>query len=431
VARPHRVRPEAIQQLARNLLDGIESRGRDATGYAYVSLRDGCVYLAKAPVNATEFLKLDGHILTRKGVKRMPRGMILHTRAATQGSPADNKNNHPIYSKASGLCMIHNGWISNDDDLVTTHKLKQDAEVDSEVYLKLIEKSYLKHPNKPVEDSIKLATSQVFGSIACAMIQGGRADTMWLWRDSGQLAVISTDWGWVFASTKNAALGALINASSSFDTPQFELIIPAQGSLFTLTSSGKLSVKTVHGGDWNKMPGHISGRVTRTYINGKLTVSRSRRSGYLGNSSNQYTGFYGEYDDYSFADAEVEWFEAQRKRQKAIDDARRDEIRDKHSKASYSSSPGPFLLPDFSRGRTPAANTGTQNGTDRGRYPEDTPPLTQAERREKWHEWGKNKPESCYCRIDYVCLRCGARNEYYGKPLAVITGGVQETYAKE
>jgi len=291
----------------------------------------------------------------------------------------------------------------------------------------------LKHPNKPVEDSIKSATSQVFGSIACAMIQGGRADTMWLWRDSGQLAVISTDWGWVFASTKNAALGALINASSSFDTPQLDLIVPPQGSLFTMTSSGKLMIKTVHGGDWNKMPQRISGRVTRTYINGKVTVSRNRRSPYLANTSNQYTGYYGEYDDYSFADADIEWFEAQRKRQKAFDDARAeartDDFRHRNGSASHTHTPGPFLLPDFSRGRTYAPHTGPQNGTDKSRYPEDTPPLTQAERQKNWQEWSKAKPENCYCRIEYVCLRCGARNEYYGKPLAVITGGAQETYA--
>ena len=139
----HLSSPTRLQQLARSLLLGIETRGHDATGYGYVeSGSDKAVCVTKAPIKASEFLAIDGHLLAKRKLKKMPTNLLLHTRSATQGKPENNSNNHPVYSKASGLCLIHNGWAINDEEVKKNFKLDTDAQVDTEVYLKLIEHFY-------------------------------------------------------------------------------------------------------------------------------------------------------------------------------------------------------------------------------------------------------------------------------------------------
>ena len=203
--KPH---PKVLYRLARSLIQGIEPRGHDAAGYAYVSKRDQGVFMAKAPVTATKFLESPGHLLSRRKVKAMPDALILHTRAQTKGSANNNENNHPIYSKSTGLCIVHNGWLINDDDLEQQYKLKRDAKVDSEIYLKLIEHYYSK--DKSVEQGVMNATKEALGSIACGMIKAGRPNDLWIWRDDGDLALAKTGFGWVFASTQSALLDVLV-----------------------------------------------------------------------------------------------------------------------------------------------------------------------------------------------------------------------------
>jgi glucosamine 6-phosphate synthetase-like amidotransferase/phosphosugar isomerase protein len=66
-----------------------------------------------------------------------PRAAILHTRYATQGSPSNNDNNHPILIPDT-VIGIHNGIILNDDDLFAEHGWQRIAEVDSEAIFHLI-----------------------------------------------------------------------------------------------------------------------------------------------------------------------------------------------------------------------------------------------------------------------------------------------------
>lgn len=55
---------------------------------------------------------------------------ILHTRFATQGSERDNNNNHPIYN--GGIVGVHNGALSNDDELFAMSDARRYGQVDSE-----------------------------------------------------------------------------------------------------------------------------------------------------------------------------------------------------------------------------------------------------------------------------------------------------------
>lgn len=94
--------------LAQSLLLGIEHRGKDATGAAWLDRRGNWV-TQKRDRTATDFVP-DLALDKRATVA------ILHTRMWTQGKPENPLNNHPIH--ANDIIGVHNGMVSNDDELI-------------------------------------------------------------------------------------------------------------------------------------------------------------------------------------------------------------------------------------------------------------------------------------------------------------------------
>ena len=379
VTDPRRVTANSLQSISRRLLLGIENRGRDATGFAYVSVQDKSIRLVKAPIPASTFLDVDGHTLAKSQVRTMPRMMILHTRAATQGSPMNNQNNHPIYSKRSALCMVHNGWISNDMQLLKKFELDQDAEVDSEVYLRLIEHNYIKDPSKGVEYSVSEATAEVTGSMACAMIQGGRTDSMWVWRGSGMLTIGRTDWGIVFASTKDAVIHAVIGGSRAFDGSLNKVIEPTEKTLYTIKLNGDMkefAVKTPE-------PDFSSGYYT-VWVNGKQekrAFPTKRR--YLDDN------YDGEWEGYPGYPSQTPYYHGG------------------HSSYNGGATNGGSSLPGMAHKSSYRAYNGTQGSTDKSQHDEDwTPPLPYGERFAWQQAHLSTRGNDCGCRLDYWCMQC-------------------------
>ena len=65
--------------------------------------------------------------------------VIGHNRFATGGDPNDNENNHPFWN--DNYAIVHNGIITNVDDLRKEHSLPEDKiKTDSYIILELIEK---------------------------------------------------------------------------------------------------------------------------------------------------------------------------------------------------------------------------------------------------------------------------------------------------
>jgi len=277
------------------LLTGIQSRGRDAAGYAYVAA-NGNTNFAKSPVEARDFIKIPGHLLYEPP-KEMPTNLLLHARYATQGEPKNNQNNHPLYSKVSGLCMIHNGWLMNDSEVKEQFSLKPDAEVDTEVYLRLIEKFYIEGDVKTIETAIKEATKCIFGAVACAMIQGGKPNMMWLWRDRGDLYVLHTEWGYVFASTASILFNA-IGCLSAFDLATYKRFYVPASTLVRFELGKKPKLTSIEPIEWNN--GKYASDVYTTEINGEQKVRRVKKGSvttyYYGNptqkSQNSFHGTY-------------------------------------------------------------------------------------------------------------------------------------------
>lgn len=136
-----------------NMFSLLESRGRDACGFAFI--KDNNLVVKKDAVRSSEFVQTnDWKQLT------LPSSMILHTRMKTQGSEKNNANNHPLFSK-NGIAIVHNGIIYNDKEIFG--KKQRDAEVDSESILHLLSM-------KLKGDRIKRLFDRVEGSFAVAVL---------------------------------------------------------------------------------------------------------------------------------------------------------------------------------------------------------------------------------------------------------------------
>jgi predicted glutamine amidotransferase len=349
---------------------GIESRGRDSAGYAYVS-RKGKKQTAvcKYPAPASKFLEIEGHLLSQKSITKMPRQMILHTRYATQGTPEENQNNHPIYAKESALCLVHNGWFIDDHVTMKQFALKKDAEVDTETYLRLIEKFYLQGETKTVEAGIQEATKNIWGSLACAMLQGGNPGTMWLWRDQGALELVETDWGYVFASTAKAITEALLASCMAIDLGWYEFMeVPYETLLVFKEDDKSIKGYKLEVPDWTTSPASVSNRVTRVWSNGKQSVRRTSRSGYAVPRYGKDYIYGGDYLDgteeyYSAWDGHLEG-------RKAVDEARKNNgviTLDDKTKSSESTGPHESNLPGVPSGRTDSQNGSSQASADSSR----------------------------------------------------------------
>ncbi|MCK9426165.1 MAG: hypothetical protein M0Q21_09015 [Ignavibacteriaceae bacterium] len=122
----------------------LESRGRDASGYAFI--RDGNLIVNKLAQRSSITVKT----YDWKNMD-LPSIMLLHTRMKTQGTEKNNANNHPLFNK-EGLCIVHNGIIHNDNEIFG--KNQRDGDVDSEAILAVLS-------SKTKGDKVKLIDSGV------------------------------------------------------------------------------------------------------------------------------------------------------------------------------------------------------------------------------------------------------------------------------
>ena len=187
------------RKLSAALLAQIVERGYDATGMAWTD-RDGELWYVKNDVDAYEFIGQSLDTLDPDA-----KTVILHTRWATKGSPSIEGNNHPIVRP--GIVGVHNGVITNDDEIFDLLNVKRYAEVDSEAAFALIDESGM----SPTESLTLLD-----GRVALGWMQTYDPHSLHVARVSGSpLAVGQSRLGtFVFASTlpmltKAARMGGL------------------------------------------------------------------------------------------------------------------------------------------------------------------------------------------------------------------------------
>ena len=150
---------------AQALLAGIAERGEDAVGYAFRTC-GGCVTVHKqqtGPSGLIEHLRIPGEATQA----------LVHVRDYTKGPPSIAANNHPV--RHGAVVGIHNGIISNDDELFARHGwVRHEAEmtVDSEVIFALAEATA----------SDARALEQLSGAMTAAWMDERRPDVLFLAR---------------------------------------------------------------------------------------------------------------------------------------------------------------------------------------------------------------------------------------------------------
>jgi predicted glutamine amidotransferase len=185
-----------LEKLTDALLIGIEPRGDHATGIATMDLY-GNVELEKSDTPASHF------IFWRSVLSTKVRTVLLHTRWATQGSPTNLLNNHPV--QYENAYVVHNGHINNDDDLFKSEDYKRIAEVDSEIIAAVLNYSSLEEVEK-----IKGALEKLTGGFAIAAFDERSNGRLLLAKgESSPLVLFENSQMYVWASTETAIKDAL------------------------------------------------------------------------------------------------------------------------------------------------------------------------------------------------------------------------------
>jgi glucosamine--fructose-6-phosphate aminotransferase (isomerizing) len=147
---------------ARALLAGIAERGADAVGYAFRQ-PGSAITVHKQRSGATALLE-------RIRVPEEAAQLLVHVRDYTKGHPGLEANNHPI--RHGAVVGIHNGIISNDDELFAEHgitRAEPSMTVDSEIIFALAERSR----GRTAE-----ALQKLYGSMAAAWLDEGRPELL-------------------------------------------------------------------------------------------------------------------------------------------------------------------------------------------------------------------------------------------------------------
>ncbi|MHB9038361.1 MAG: class II glutamine amidotransferase [Armatimonadota bacterium] len=150
----HRTRDEfelhAVSDIFARLLVASEHRGPFATGVALFN-SGGDHHIHKAPIPATRFVRSRDYRSILGKLDQDTTLLMGHTRWPTLGSHLDNRNNHPLVGYGEYPCVVtHNGHVTNASTLFRSMNLKREADVDSEILLRLAEKNLSKSGIDPI-----------------------------------------------------------------------------------------------------------------------------------------------------------------------------------------------------------------------------------------------------------------------------------------
>lgn len=180
----------AVSNAVKRFLEVSEVSGRRASGVAL--MRERAVKVLRKPVSGSDFAKdpdLDS-LLEENIVFDPPSGeehsgtlqsIIGHCRFPTKGSERVNANNHPIV--VNNIVGVHNGTISNDDELFQKYALSRIAQVDTEAIFQLAA-YYTRSVTSKTSDAIKNFAPQLMGGYACAMLNARQPYHLYLFRNN-------------------------------------------------------------------------------------------------------------------------------------------------------------------------------------------------------------------------------------------------------
>ena len=141
-----------------------ETRGKEASGLCFVNHQDVIVY--KECIRARKLIHNDNFEQVLQHIRENEYYMTIgHARMVTNGSDRNDRNNQPVVRNS--LICIHNGIIVNDQEIWNANpKMKREEEVDTEVFLALMEKNNYK---ENMEDALLKSLSEIQGSLSVAL----------------------------------------------------------------------------------------------------------------------------------------------------------------------------------------------------------------------------------------------------------------------
>lgn len=208
-----------IRELVKQLAHFSTSRGRDSSGVCVMNNKELAVF--KHHVPGTNIGEMNNFNVVMRGINldQEFKCVIGHTRAQTQGTYKNNKNNHPIIcGKTVG---VHNGMISSDNAIfmdLRKKKIERIAQVDSEAIFALIDSHIT--DGLSFKDAIRKASEDLKGSYACAAVNADKKNSLMLFRRGSpiQMADFENLGIAVFASSMNIIRDALENTKGLKNT---------------------------------------------------------------------------------------------------------------------------------------------------------------------------------------------------------------------
>lgn len=187
--------PEAEEwspsEIAQIMFPALVARGKHAWGWA-VNVENE-IYMDKHPGRSDEPEAIQKMVLPDN-----PKWIIGHTRHATHGDPADNRNNHPL--QHGNILGAHNGVLINHESILKeTGRWVEGTEVDSEAILAAVNKwGHLE------------GLKRIVGSMVAVYIRLDYKNTINIARSYGrELFIARTKTGSLYWSSETAALDAL------------------------------------------------------------------------------------------------------------------------------------------------------------------------------------------------------------------------------
>jgi len=171
VVSEHREVPQRqLRIMIERLFELSQSRGKEASGMVLRTPEAIRVY--KEPLAASALIRQPRFrsMLNSLGtdIVRGPIAMLGHSRLVTNGIQTVPENNQPVMR--DGLVTVHNGIITNDDDLWKRHSnLQRVAQVDTEIFLALLAQ-HARGNGSDFKCSVRQVFSELEGTASVAVL---------------------------------------------------------------------------------------------------------------------------------------------------------------------------------------------------------------------------------------------------------------------
>jgi len=229
-----------IKEMTANLLSISQDRGTDASGICVVTQTNkALLFKDHVPGRKLTTEAKYTSIMQELNYQTNFKFMIGHTRAKTKGDKQFNVNNHPIV--AGRVIGVHNGMISNDDDLFKMNKeLERSGQVDSEIIFRLL--NHYMGTNYTIISALNKTASALTGSYSCAFFHLEHPNYLTLFAGAFANVCIQDfrkDKFMVFASTDHIITEAG-KGTSIFSEPTDKLELQRDSGIRINVTNGKL-----------------------------------------------------------------------------------------------------------------------------------------------------------------------------------------------